>query len=573
MSPMSLPVGLLLSIVLVGGACGAPRSSGSPGSAPQPIEQRLNAPTRLTVAFMAEVIGLNSRVRLTGPAVGLEALEELVNAGFAVVSGDGALVPQLAEVVPTVENGLWKVLPDGRMETTWRLKPGAQWHDGAAFTTADAIFATRVDLDRDIPIARHIGYAAVEGVDALDARTVVVRWSRPFIDADRMFTREFASPLPRHLLEDTLAGEKASFFDHPYWTAGYVGTGPFRLREFVPGSHLLLDANESYVLGRPRLDTIEVKVVPDSNTLVASVLAGAIDATLGHSLSVEQAIQVRSQWRNGRVDLAPGNWVTIHPQLMNPTPPIVGDLRFRRALLNAVDREQMVETLQYGASAVAHSFLNPNQPRYREIDQGVIRYPYDPAGAAQVIESLGYSRGGDGFLRGAGGQRLSVELRTTAQYDVQRGAMLAVADFWQRVGIEVETLMVPTQRQRESEYRATFPSFELLNGPPSDVPGLAGLHSSKARVPENAFAGSNYSRYVNPEFDSLIDRYFVTIPTEERVRVLGQIIRHISEHLVSMGLFYNDRPIVVGNRVERMAAPVDRGATQSWNAQEWAVRS
>src|SRR5439155_4658132 len=101
-----------------------------------------------------------------------------------------------------------------------------------------------------------------------------------------------------------------------------------------------------------------------------------------------------------------------------------------------------------------------------------------------MLEGLGYRRGADGLLRDSASQPLSVELRTTTQYDIHRSAQLAVSDGWQAIGLSVDQVIIPVQRQRDAPYRAAYPAFELLNGPPSDVPGLAGLHSSRARLPE-----------------------------------------------------------------------------------------
>ena len=68
--------------------------------------------------------------------------------------------------MPTADNGLWRVLPDGRMETTWRIKENARWHDGTPFTADDLVFTTTIDRDADLPILRHPGYASVESVQA-----------------------------------------------------------------------------------------------------------------------------------------------------------------------------------------------------------------------------------------------------------------------------------------------------------------------------------------------------------------------------------------------------------------------
>jgi peptide/nickel transport system substrate-binding protein len=562
------PVVFALILTLLG--CTGPTGMQQPTGASRPAESS-GGTKRIVAAFQGDVIGLNGRLRRTGPSIGLEPLEEMVNPGLAVVDGKGEMRPVLAEAVPSLENGLWKVQPDGRMETTWTIKPGVRWHDSTPFTARDLTFTLAVDQDREIPIAPPAYVEAFESVSSAD-QTITVTWKRPYVDADRLFTRELGSPLPAHILAPAYSGDKATFLDAPFWTSEYVGTGAFRLRSFELGSHLVLEANPEYALGRPKVDEIELRFIPDSNTLVSSILAGEVALTIGKSLSIEQSIVIRDQWRNGRVDLGPNYWVVIHPQLMSPTPAVVTSLEFRRALLHALDRQQMVDTLQAGMTSVAHTFLSPNQPQYAAIEARVPRYDYDPAKAAQMLEGLGYRKGPDGLLRDASGQQLSVELRTTAQYDIQRSAQLAVSDSWQALGIAVEPVMIPVQRQRDAAYRATYPAFELLNGPPSDVVGLASLHGSRARVPENNFIGSNYPRYQKPEFDAMIDRYFSTIPRQERIEVLGGIIYHIADQLIEMGLFNSATPIMIGNRLDAVAASTDVRASQAWNAHEWSLR-
>src|SRR5438046_3100673 len=123
-----LKIALALTIVLVGCAAPAgvaPRASDGPQPASAPTVKRVVA------AFQGDVIGLNGRLRRTGPSIGLEPLEEMVNPGLAMANNKGELRPVLAETVPSLENSLWTVAPDGRMETTWAIKPAARWHDGA----------------------------------------------------------------------------------------------------------------------------------------------------------------------------------------------------------------------------------------------------------------------------------------------------------------------------------------------------------------------------------------------------------------------------------------------------------
>jgi ABC-type transport system substrate-binding protein len=205
------------------------------------------------------------------------------------------------------------------METTWKLRPNVFWHDGAPFSAEDLLFTAAVLRDPRVPEFRTEANDWVEGVDAPNASTVIVRWDRPFIWADTFFSHELTPPLPRHLLESAYRDDPSSLAQLPYWAEQYVGTGPYRVREWVRGSHALPGANEGYVLGRPKIDVVEVRFIPDSNSRLANVFSGAVELTLGVGFSIEQAIQAREQWRDGRVAIEfLGNWVALYPQLLNP---------------------------------------------------------------------------------------------------------------------------------------------------------------------------------------------------------------------------------------------------------------
>src|SRR5207247_3909930 len=132
--------------------------------------------------------------------------------------------------------------------------------------------------------------------------------------------------------------------------------------EWAAGTHALLRANDQFALGRPKIDEVEVRFLADPSTLAANILAGAVDATLGKSLSLEQAIQIQDQWRDGRVETADSSGILIYPQLINTNPAIVADTRFRKALMQATDRQQLVDTIMYGRSVVAENFFTPTTP-------------------------------------------------------------------------------------------------------------------------------------------------------------------------------------------------------------------
>lgn len=565
-------LGAALALVV---ACAGPQPAAvsqerSPGRLASEGSRPTAEPKRIRAAILTDPPILVDRLAPGGIGLpGVTDLEKVISPGLTVVDDRGAIRPLLAEAAPAIERGSWRLLPDGRMETTWTIRPSARWHDGASFTASDVLFTWAVGLDTEVPMRRHIAAGLVEEVEAPDAQTVVVRWASPYIEADGLFGSAF---FPRHLLERPYTEDKAGFLHLPYWTEGFVGTGPFKVRQFERGSHLVLEAFDGYVLGRPRLDEIEVRFIPDPNTVTANLLAGAVDLTLGRGISLEQAIALQSQWRDGKIDIAFTSWVVIFPQFLNPSPAVVGEAPFRRALVHAIDRQQMADSLQGGLVSVADTFLHPNDAEYREVERDIVRYEYDPRRATQLLEGLGYGRGADGMLRDAASERLSVEIRTSAA-DVSSKAIFAVADYWKAVGVATDPMIMPEQRRiRDREWVQTFPAFLSYRQPNPANEWLLRLHSNQTPLPETNFVGRNHPRYMNPEFDALIDRYYTTIPRRERTQVLGALVRHTTERVTTMGLFYDAEPILVANRLQHVAAQKAARSTPAWNADQWDVR-
>jgi peptide/nickel transport system substrate-binding protein len=511
--------------------------------------------------------------RLVGSVAGMDALEQLVHAGLTHRGVDGTLMPRLAEGVPSIENGLWLLGAEGRMTTKWTIKPTARWQDGTAVTAADVLFAMAVEQDPELALPRNPVYDLVESVEAPDARTIVLQWKRPYIEADAVFGHAVGTPLPKHILERSFAEDKAGFFALPYWTDTFVGAGPFRLVEWSPQSHVLLRANDDYILGRPKIDEVEVRFIPDPNTLVANLLAGTVDLTIGRGPSFEQGLHLTESWRDGHVIFRPGGWIVISPQLLTPSPQVVGNVEFRRALLHAADRAEMVASLMAGQSSVGHAFVGPADPEYPALDAAIVRYGYDAQRARRMLDGLGYARGPDGLVDQRTGQRLSVEITTTVQNDMHLKAMPATAEYWKQAGVSVEQTPIPLQRIQDREYRATFSAFTLgliqVGLSPQDV---SRYHSAATPLPENRFqVTGNSARYMNPEQDAIIERYMVTVPKGERMGVLGQLLTHQTTNVTALGLFHYVNPTMVANRLLNVTGR-NVGTTEAWNAHAWDVR-
>jgi peptide/nickel transport system substrate-binding protein len=567
MTGQALRVFLVSAIVFVA-ACA---SSSGPSTAPSAGTQaERQTPKRITVAIRGEPKSVSGKLSLgtVGGVPGQDEIEEMLNAGLANRDRGGTLHPQLAEQMPTVENGLWKLLPDGTMETTWRLREGIVWHDGQPLTSEDLLFTATVEQDGELPIFRNVAYGAIDALLAPDPRTITIKWKRPFLEADTMFTNDRAFPMPKHLLERAFLDDKENFVNLPYWSQNFVGAGAYRLREWSSGIGVSLEANDRYVLGRPIIDRIDVRFIPDPSTIAANILAGEVDLTLGGRLSLEWGAQVRSQWRDGRMDTArPTSMISAYTQFLNPNPVVLLDPRFRRALLHGIDRQQIIDSLVEGLGPMGHAIISPEDNEWPDVESSVVRYEFDTRRAVQMIEGLGYTRASDGIFRDAGGQRLGVEVRTTSNDDSQMKTMFSVADYWQQIGVAVEQVPVPPQRATDREYRATRPGFEIVRQPGNVRELGTRWHGSNTPLPDNDFTGQNRTRHQNPEFDTLIDRFFTTIPRAERIQTLRQIIHYMTDQVVILGIFWDPTPTMVANRLHSITKP-----GEVWDVHQWDTR-
>jgi len=556
-----------IAVVVVLSGCTAPGGSGATRGAGDSVAPA--APKRINAAIMSSPpsISRDNLIAGSGTYQGGDVLEELLTGGLTQRDSVSQLRPELAEAVPSVDNGLWKVFPDGRMETTWTIRPNARWHDGAPVTSDDFLFTAKLAQDRELPVFSGREYRLVESFEAPDPRTLVIKWKQTYIKADESFT----AVRPKHILEPLFQADKQSMLQHPYWSTGYVGAGAFKLREFVMDSHLILQANDHYVLGRPKVDEIRVRFIPDDNTLMAHILAGEVDLTLGRNISMGQAVQLRDRWTEGTIEVGFENWIALWPQLLNPGSATLLDVRFRRAILHATDRDALVETIQHGMTYVAHSLVHPSDPPYRDIESSIIRYDYDQRRAASLIESMGYTRGTDGMFRDGSGELLPLDVRTSGGDDAHEAGVFTIAENLKRVGVAAELYIIPNAQRDDRAFMATFPGVRLIRQSNS-LYDLDRFHSREALLPENRFSGSNRSRYMNAEYDAMIDSYMVTVPVPERTAQLARIVRHMTDQLNALGLWFNTEPMVVGKRLRNVQNKKTTGGYTAWNATEWDVQ-
>ena len=166
---------------------------------------------------------------------------------------------------------------------------------------------------------------------------------------------------------------------------------------------------------------------------------------------------------------------------------------------------------------------------------------------------------------------IGMPLASGAASTAQSWSLFSIADYWQRIGVAVDPVLIPRQRQPDRPYRATYPGIEMVRQG-SDLEQPARAHSAQTPLPENNFTGNNRTRYRNPDLDGFIDRYFTTVPQGERLQWARQIVHHMTDQVIWMGIFYDSQPVLISNRLQNVTAGAARLSSPVWNAQDWDTR-
>jgi peptide/nickel transport system substrate-binding protein len=568
---------LIAALLLSACAPATPRSEGGSANAPR-AGSTSSEPRTITMAFRYEKNDLSTK---TLSQAGQE-YRPLFNAGLVLIDGKGMLQPQLASELPRLNTDSWRVTPDGRMETTWKLKPNLRWHDGQPLTADDYVFAWKAYSARGLGIFSPAPQSYIDEALAPDPQTVIFRWSALYPDADQMTGTEFP-PLPRHLLAAALeafeqdAATRDAFVNHRYWNEGYIGAGPYRLERLDPGTGLEGSAFEHYALGRPKIDRIVARIIGDENTVLSGILADTIQLSAGITIRHEHALVLQREWvPNGRgtVAMAPArlvnNLVQFRPEYQRS--PALLDVRVRRALVHGIDRQALNDALFEGQSINPESFLIPGSPSFAEVDRLIAKYPFDPRRTEQLMNEAGFSKDREGLFANAAGERFRPDFQVLTGTQFERGGALMV-DTWRRAGIEVQNSVLPAVQVRQNDVRNTFPGIS--------TPGAAGGNETRTLeffstgqigTPANGWVGSNRGGWVNPEYDRLWSAYSVTLDRAERVRQMADMTKLVNEELPGWPIYWDFNVMAFPTSLRGPELGLANTSTEFWSIHEWEVR-
>lgn len=557
-------------VALIATACapGVTPSPGPPGVEIAPI----SAPRTLNVPITREVTALHPQINTAG---GTDAVLVTFNAGLSRADDSGTVRPALAEL-PELNTDTWKILPDGKMETTYRLRPNLTWQDRHPFEAADFAFAKRVYANPTVAVRNAQQMNLMESVTAVDARTLVIRWNSLYGGAASMQMLEFVA-LPRHILEQPLANleqdasQAEAFANLPFWKAEYVSLGPFRLERWEPGTLMEGSAFDGYVLGRPKVDRIIIRIM-DDNTVMTNLLAGTLD--LGETNFEQHRVLERDWVPAGKgilkqsIDNPRPLWVQQKPEYVGD--PALLDLRVRRALAHSINRQAINDGVFDGEGAMTETIVPPTAAIFPEVDKAIMHYPFDPSRSQQLMNEVGYAKDGDGFFVDAAGKRFVLDFERDTDSEQER-IQLILVDTWQKAGFQVHPYPLPVGAPLE--HRATFPGIQGTGGASE-----ASWTTATLATAANRWAGSNKGGWTSPEYDRLYNAFNSSLDQAERTRHFIQMQVLFTQNLPMFLNYFSIKTWAIGGHLTNWKPEVKpvgsltQATLRNWNINEWEWR-
>ena len=414
-----------------------------------------------------------------------QKLHQLIFNTLVHIDSQLRVVPELAESIDH---------PDP-LTYVARLRNGVRFHNGRELTSADVVYTFRSFLDPTFK-GRSGAYRVLAAVNAIDPYTVEFKLKNPL--------NSFPVNLVMGIVQD---GSGAANARQP------IGTGPYRLSEFVPDDHVALVAFDQYFAGRPRNDGLVLKVIPDDTMRGLELRKGTVDLIV-NDLSPDIVWQLQ---REGRVhvETAPG---TDYAYIgLNLNDPVLSHGEVRKAIGYAIDRDAIVKYLRRGFATTAVGIVPPMSWAF---ERNVFDFTHDPAKAEQLLDAAGFpDPDGPGPLPRL---RLSLKTSTTEVYRIQAAA---IQHDLARVGIAVDVRSSEFQTLSGDVLRGNFQMYTLQFVGVTD-PDILRLVYHSQQVPP---AGLNRVRYRNPDVDHLIEGASAAADDEERRRLYGQAQQRIAD--------------------------------------------
>ena len=478
----------------------------------------------------------------------------------------------LCAELPSLENGLARIedLPDGKkgMAVTIKLKPGLQWGDGHPVTARDIAFTLKLARNPDAGFSNTYPWERAASVDVVDDATAVLHLPR--VLSDFMMWDQV---MPEHLEGPVAAAAKApgdyinaTQYNRAPTTPG-LWNGPWMVTGYQSGAQIVFEANPHWPGPKPAFRKVTLRTIENTAALQANLLSGDIDLVAGEGvgLTIDQALFFFN-------DSAYRFVYTFQPSLtyehidLKLDNPILSDVRVRRAMLSALDRQTLVTRLFEGLQPVAATWVNPLHPMH---DRTVTAAKFDLPGAKKLLADAGWTPGPDGVCR-KDGQRLSIEFGTTAGNRLRELEQQVLQNQWKAACIEASIKNEPARTLfGETLKRRTY-TGAILYGWSSTVSESPRRTLATDQIPTqaNSYGGANYPGFSDPTMDADIAQVESELDPEKASTGWAAMQRIYAEQLPALPLFFRAEPHITPKWLQGYQ-PLGNGYNAGIFAEQW----
>ena len=394
----------------------------------------------------------------------------------------------------------WEIA-DGGKTYVLHIDPRAVFSDGTPVTADDVVFTLHKILDEDsIQFASWFEGLDREHTQAVDAKTVRVAFREARVAQLLSFN---IGVLPKHVYE------KGNFKKN----TKVIGNGPYVLARRETGKSFLLERNEKYWREKPYIDTVLFRIIADDAVAWSALKRGDI-----HAMQLENDI-----WFRAKDDPEVSARITFHDsyQLIyncwpwNLTDPLFNDVRVRRAMAMALDRQSVIDKLYHGQARPLSGPFTPdswaNNPRVQPIE-------FNPQGASALLSSAGWrDSDGDGILD-RDGKKFAFTLLIPTGNKTSNDQSQIYQDALRRLGVQMEINALDGAAFFERVLGGNFQAAMMAWSADPDPDPYSLFHSSQQ--PPN---GLNIVHYVNPEVDQLLEAGRTTFDHARRTEIYHQL--------------------------------------------------
>ncbi len=529
-------------------------------------------------------IGITQEFENLNPLIGTMAatsyMGSLTTRSMIILTPDGNWVPHLAKSIPSLENKEAKIVEaNGKkgMVINWEIIEAAKWGDGTPVTCKDIKFTWQAGLNPNVSVGSREAYQNIKSItwDANTPKKCVVTLEKAKWD----FFREMPSPLPSHIeqkIMDKYGSQKEGYDQNSEYNKNPTNpglyNGPYIVSEMKLGSHVTFTPNPHFYGNPPNIKKILFKLIPNTGTLEANLRSGTIDMVSPLGFAFDQAIAFE---KKVKADNLPFN-VLFKPGLtyehidFNLDNPILKDIKVRRAMIHAINREELTKALFEGRQQPAIHSVAPMDSWYTDDPKKITLYPYNKREADRLLDEAGWKTGPDGF-RYKDGKKLSLQFMTTAGNKTRETVQTMLQGQWKSVGIETiiknEPARVFFSESTKKRNYGGLAMYAWVSSPESTPRST--FHSSNIPTEKNSWSGQNQSGWVNKTVDGLIEKLDSEFNAEKRKDLAQQILKEYTADAPVIPLYYRSEIAVVPTNLNgyRLAAHLfyESNEAETWN--------